>query len=699
MHFKTIAIDLISSPTMDLEKITLTSLVNKLKDVQVATVRPLIEQYADRYIYNVDVDPESKAVNTFDLLRKMPLITVDAEDNLQLNGSTSYKVLINGKSSSLFVFNTTDVLKIMPASAIKNIEVITRPSSRYDAEGIGGIINIITYKKNIKGYTGSVTASIGIPATYTANGYIAANTGKLTLSGYVGGNTTINPVSNNIFYREDKTLHNVLQQNGTSNSKTHSSYFKTELSYGIDSLTVLTAGYNFSMGNTPFSFIQQGSLVDSNGNISEVYQNVNNSNSNWYNNEFGFDYQHRFKRNKEQSIALSYKYNRNSNTTAGEFTALQKINEDKVSSTFNADQFSEQVLQVDYVQPLSRQSLELGVRSDWQTNKSSYFYKDYDTATNQFMTNTNFSDSFQYRQSIYAAYASFNFKWNKWSAKTGVRLEQTAVRSNYKLSNSFTRQYFNLIPAVYISRMLKNAGVLTLSYIQRIDRPDFYDLNPYPDLSDPRNILTGNPKLRPATSNMLTFTFNKFIKKTSVNTSLNYSFSNNAIQRFTTLISDTVALTTFGNIGKNETITFSFSCNTTIAKKLNINMNSNISYNLYLYTTNGELQRNAGYMFNIFSNMSYRFNKGWRLSSSAGYNSQNISLQGKTGGYAYNTLTAIKEYLKNKNATFNFTVNNPFQNSRHSITEIQDPLFYQRQDSYTIIRRFTLSFNYRFGKF
>lgn len=175
-------------------------------------------------------------------------------------------------------------------------------------------------------------------------------------------------------------------------------------------------------------------------------------------------------------------------------------------------------------------------------------------------------------------------------------------------------------------------------------------------------------------------------------------FTNNAIQQFTSLGNDTIARTTYGNIGRNQNSSASIMINTTLFKKLTFSLNSIGNYITFSSRVKGNQQINKGFSFSLFSTASYRFNSGWRINNDIFYSSSNISAQGRTAGSIKNSISVNKQFLKNNNANLSISVSNPFQQKRRSFSEIKDPHFHQLQETWYVFRRFSISFNYRFGK-
>ncbi|MBD1398754.1 TonB-dependent receptor [Pontibacter sp. JH31] len=697
---KVLPLPSITSSTLDLGKLLLVSSANQLKEVQVVTEKLLVEQDIDKITYHVDADPESQTMTALDMLRKVPLLMVDAEDNITLNGNSNYRVLINGKTSSLFLRSPKDVFRSMPAGTIKNIEVITNPPSKYEAEGVGGIINIITHKKNIGGYNGSVNLQASTPKGSNIGGYLTVKAGKAGFSGYFGRGSYFSPANSSNLFREDRIFQTTLEQTGESTSRNTFQYASGEFSYELDTLNLFTANFSMNLNTGSNSLRQQVDLYHASGNLAQAYRRLNQGTFRWQGSDFGADYQRTFKRNKDQLFTLSYKLSSNGNGNGTDFTIQPLLNYDgQVSQTDNEGHSIEHTVQADYVQPIHKQTLELGVKTIMRLNSSDYFYKTQHTETGEFVLDPSLSNNFDYRQDIYAAYTSLSLKKGDWGLKTGLRLEETKIDANFRSATPIAiPDYLNLIPNVTLSRKLKGTSTMRLSYTQRIERPSLYFLNPYVNQTDPRNISYGNPKLTPATNNVFNLAYSTFMKGTSVNASIFHNYTNNSIQGYTTLGADTVARTTYGNIGRNQTYGFSLSGNTTLFKKLSINLSSSTNYVKLTSMINGLPQNNEGFTYSIYGYSSYRFEKGWRASGNLGYYSSRILLQGRSAGYVWNSISINKQFLKDNKASISFSVNSPFQKNRRVLNEINDPRFTQNQESIYLMRRYSLGFNYRFGQ-
>ncbi|MFT2009526.1 TonB-dependent receptor domain-containing protein [Pontibacter sp. 13R65] len=687
-----------ANQTINLGKLSMASSSNQLKEVQVTAEKLLIVQDIDKLTYNVDADPENQVMTALDMLRKVPLLTVDAEDNIQLNGSSSFRVLVDGKNSSLFVRNPKDVFKSMPANSIKSIEVITNPPAKYEAEGVGGIINIITHKKGINGYNGSLNGSIGSPESANAGGYLTAKHNKFGVSAYYGSSLYKNPTNRSYMFRREASQAE-LEQIGTSENEGGFQYLSTELSYEPDTLNLISANFSANMSKGQgYTFLNVDRRI-SQGLLEQAYTRNNSNDYNWGGSDFGLDYQHTFKRSKEQLLTLSYKMNTSRDGNLADIDNQALLNYTSLFSTTENDGKSrEQTMQADYVHPIKKQTLEFGLKTILRDNSSDYYYR-FRQENGSFQEVPELSNSFDYTQNIYAAYTSVSLRKNEWGLKIGARLEETRVAANFETSGTFAEQdYLNLIPNITLSRKLKGMSSVKVSYTQRIQRPSLWFINPYINVIDSTNISFGNPYLEPATNNVFTLAYNTFVKGSSINASLTHNFTNSSIQQFTTLGDDRIARTTFGNIGQNSTTGLNLSGNSTFFKKLNVNLNGSLNYVQLESNLAGNLVKNRGLTANMHSNASYKFEKEWRLSGNIGLNSPRVMLQGISGGYAYHSLSLSKQFLKDNKATISGSISSPFQKNRRWFTEIDDPSFYQMSESYYLMRRVNLSFNYRFGK-
>jgi outer membrane cobalamin receptor len=688
-----------STNTLHLNPITLSPLPNYLKEVKVLAKRNYLKYEADKIIYDVEKDPESAALNTFDLMRKLPMITIDGEDNIELNGNSGFQVLLNNRQSSLFVRNISDVFKSLPAKTIKSIEIITNPPAKYDAEGIAGIINIITYGKNLYGYNVSLRASYSHPGGPGTGGTITAKGGKVGFSGLWGYSNNASPFTNSSFYRQDKITKTVMQQNGQSRYISNNLYANGEINFQFNDQNLLAFHYNHNTNNGKSDFSQDVELVNNLGSVLQSYSNISKSNNNTLGRDFGVDFQRSFKKNTQQLLTFSVKQVSNINESISDNKLEPKTNTTLTGGhSNNESDFTERTAQVDYVQPIKKHVLEVGVKAIDRFSSSEYFFERLDAASGILILDPRLSSSYIQDQNIYIGYLSLSLKFGKWLFRTGSRYEQFHQENEFNATNTKSKQlYENFIPNISISGRLGKRTNISGSYTQRLQRPGLYYLNPFVDNRDPYNITFGNPDLQPTITHSGNLSVNTSFGTTSISTNLFHQFTNNSILRYTILGSDTVSKTTYGNIGEEMSTGASLGLNFLFFKKWNLNINSNANHRSYTSIINGELQQNEGLSYSVSGNTGYTV-KGWRLGVNGGYTSPLIIVQGRNAGYVNHSASLTKSFLKKKTASIALNVSNPLQGTRENFSETETSMLYQVRNSTVIMRRYTLNFNYRFGK-
>lgn len=401
---KVINIDLTQNHITALGTLQLSHQVKSLKEVQITADRPIVQLKADRVVYDLQADPESKATNVLGMIHKIPYLSVDADGNILMKGNASYKVLVNGKESGVFTNNLKNILKSMPASSVLRIEVITIPPSKYDAEGLAGIINIVTDRKIQGGYKGNLNVNEGFPNSGPgAGGNITAQDGKFGINAWAGGSKYTNPSTNFSTTRTTSgTDASVLQQNGYKNANGGNVYFGTELSYEIDTLNLLTANFDIS-GYRYNGFSNQSSA--SNGTGGTLLEGYDLATTN-HNHGGGFDaalnYQLGFKSDKNTLLTFSYRYS--------DYQSTEFANVD-ITNVFNYptpdyqqpdnEDTREQTLQVDFSHPLHKVNMEAGVKAIFRNSKSDFEYLSLDSTSNQFVNDPAMSNNFNYVQDVF----------------------------------------------------------------------------------------------------------------------------------------------------------------------------------------------------------------------------------------------------------------------------------------------------------
>jgi outer membrane receptor protein involved in Fe transport len=690
-----------SGKTAQLGKLLLSPATNDLKTVSVTASKPVIKQEIDRLAYDVQADPDSKALTVMEMLRKVPMVTVDGNDNIQLQGSSSYRIFINGKPSALMTNNPKDVLKSMPANTVQKIEIITTPPAKYDSEGLAGIINIITTKKTTDGYNASVMARYAAPWGPGGNFTGTYKKGKFGITGYFGASRQVRTTTGSIDYREAFSPQSQYVQTGDRSNSGSYRYGSAELSFEQDTLHLLTAGLNYNRGAYQATSDFLNSFTGESLSILPQSYNLLNNGSNGYTGiDASLNYQLGFKNNKDQLLTTSYRYSYFTNTQEDELRIVDRLNYNSPDYNQQNDAGSkEHTFQLDYVKPLRKLTVEAGLKAILRNNYSLSGAQNLEVNNGQDVLTEDPSrtDNFTYHQNIYSAYNSYTYQLTNWTLKAGLRLEQTHVDANFVTNTSVLNEnYSNLVPSVSIQRKLKNNQSLTFGFTNRLQRPGIWQLNPFVDRSNPQIISSGNPDLKPVTSNLIELNYSRSGKQT-FNIKGSYFYTGSAVQSVTRLLADTLSLNTYANVGTNRIVRLDFNDNIPIGKKVNVSLNTNIFYVWISGYDNGLLYRNKGPRTNTFASMNYKPGKDWSLTVSGGYNRRYINLQGSSKDYAYSNLSVAKSWLS-KALTVTSTISNPFQ-ARYAFTQYtRTNEFYQSNTVNSYYRTFNFSLNYKFGK-
>jgi hypothetical protein len=700
---KTVHIDGKNS-TYTFDKLLIKPSTTNLNEVSVTAPKPLMKQEVDRLSYDVSADPDAKALTALDMIRKVPLLSVDGSDNIKLRGSGDYKILIDGKESAMMAKSPSDILRAMPATNIVKIEVITTPPAKYDAEGLAGIINIITNKSQLQGYNGSINAGYNSVWGPRLNLNLSIKEGKFGYTGYVGGGGR--PVRSSDFENEssflsanNQAVNSTIFQNGTRGNGFTNFYTSNELSFEIDTLNLLTASFNYYDGGNTQNGTQYTTQRDSLNNVAQAYRTLSSGKGNFNGADFGLNYQLSFKNHKDELLTASYKYSRSGNSQNNLATNDQRINYTVPDyRQYNSSGTNEHTSQVDFVDPLKVWTIEAGGKMILRNNFSNTSSDNLDPVSGMYINNPLAADNFTYKQNVYSVYNSYQVKLTNWTFKGGLRLERTTVDAFFAQTNTpLNQNYNNLVPSVSAQRKLTETSNLTFGFTQRISRPGIWQLNPFVDsTTNTKYVSTGNPNLRPTVNNNVELSYGNFAHG-SINLSAHYSFVNNSIQSVSYVAGDDITYSTYANVGKNQGLGLDLSLNTPLTKKWNLNINAELLQVWLKGTYNGTFYTNSGQQGHIFTNSDYKWDSGFRLSTNLGFDSRYVLLQGRDNWYFGYGIGASQDVL-NKKATISLFINNPFSkfNTLDFFTQTPQAITYNRNENY--YRSFNLSFNYKFGK-
>ena len=681
---------------VDIGKVFLPIASNSLKEVTITAKKSLVRQEIDKIIYDVTSDPEARSQNLFELIKKVPLISLSSDDQILLKGTQSYKVLLDGKPSLLVVSNPKDVFKTMPARLVEKIEIITVPPARYEAEGLVGIINIVT-NKQLRGSNGGINS--GYNRLYSIlGGSYALREEKIGAS--VLGNLSLErqPVSPFSSYRLGISSVPLSTYESGSNEYTGKYVWGNALiSYDLNALNLLTftAGTNIKSSSRVSETSSQ--VFRTSGDLDQDFQLNRTTNNYETEYEAGINYQKGFKKKKDELFTASYKFSNIiiDKKLSTEITNLYHYNHPSFRQNNNSG-IREQTLQADLVYPVKKNLLEAGIKMVSRDNYSEYSHEKFDLASSSYLNSNTNETPFDYKQTIAGVYGAYYLKFKKLGVKTNLRLEETMTDALFTSGNRLNDQYLNLLPAANATYILNKFTNLGLKYSRRIQRPAIWQLNPFVDESNPRFLTSGNPNLLPVNFNDIEVSLSRF-KKGSINTSLTYSFAKNTIQNVLLYQQDTITISTYQNVGTNDNLSLNINFNYPLTSKISLNSSGKITYAWIQGVFSGSVYQNEGAQGHAYLYLTYKIKKTQRVSANGGFYSPSVLLQGKSNAYLYSSLNFYQEVLKGKGA-FSFGINNPFQRYRFAINSFNTADFIQNNRNRNIYRTFSVNYNQRFGK-
>lgn len=695
----------VNANSLDVNTITLKNIGNQLAEVTITDMRKIIERRPDGIVYDVENDKTAAGTMAVDLLKKVPFVTVDLDGNVQLRGNSSVKVLIDGKPSTIIASNVKDALKQIPSDNIKSIEVITNPGAKYEGEGVAGVINIITKKKKIQGFSGNI---YGSPYFNFKNSYV---------TGYLGGGINYKKgkfgIGFNIgggswkMFMDSKTLRTDFLANNETASMRQSmniygngqyTWSNLNVDYQIDSNQSIQVGANFNLGAWKQDIGNETTL----DKPQTYYYRQNHSTTPSNNMGFNAAYTKKFAKNPEQTLQLLSQYTLSPNK------AHYHLDDTKVAggaptyfeTNINKTKNSEFAIQADYSMPLSKKyKLELGSKYINRDINSNY-QLDYlnSGVNNSFVNDPNRTNELSYTQNVFALYGQVTGNLtSKLSTIAGLRYEHTDIDGNLlKNGGDFNIKPFNnFLPNIIFTYDLKGYSKLKLAYNARINRPSLEFVNPYINYSDPYTLTQGNPTLNPEISNNYELGYSNFFKGYTLNAALFSRNTNHTIESITNVDNNGVSLTTFQNIAKRNDLGVNLFASKTFGGKVMVNLTSNVFYNQFKNNATGAERSGWATNSNIYTN--YAINKKYSLSAFIMYISPTYSLQGTTAGYYYYNL-ALQRKILNDKGTLTLASDNPFGN----IIKLKNEFDYQNAHFVSTTNYYAgsvrLSFTYNFGK-
>ena len=641
-------------PAIDLGTIVVEDEATMINEVTVTALRKLVEINADRITYKVSADAEAKTKSVLDILRKIPLVSVDGTGAITVNGNSSFLVYVDGRKNQLMTENPTEAFRSMPASMIKDIEVVTDPGARYDAEGVGGVLNITTnFAAAEVAPDGMVNGSIsagGSIRKVNGGAFISAKKDKWTMSANI---SAIRSRSGETELRTERT-----QQMKDGQMKTVSSgilnnvgsdiFGDLSASYEIDkyNLIALSAGIIDMRSNdktdllTTFDF--PGTKYQYNENRKDIMRSdMINAN---------LDYQHSSKKNPARTFVISYQFNgRPSKTTSDNiFSQTSNIPEEMNDRKDNVKSNSmTHNIQSDFIIPLAKKHrLNIGEKFSIRHNSS-----DINSTVKEngiFVPDNENNMVYDFYNNIGALYAEYNGTVKKFKLRAGVRYEHTWQKAMYDNAEigSFNINYGNVVPNASIQYDINETQNIGITYSKSIKRPGITYLNPYINVTDPTTRIYGNPDLKAENGHQIGLTYNFFTSKWMGMVKLQHVIKDKGISAYSFYDDNHILNQTYGNLLNSNKTDINTYLSWNPAQKTRLSLNGTASY----YTLEGKSLNlgNNGWLFDFMADIQQVLPANFVCNLSATYLPNRITLQSETNGIWNAMLSVSKSCLKEK---------------------------------------------------
>ena len=669
--------------TIDLGTLLLQDGGNQLETVEVVAYKPLVKADVDKIAYSVEDDPEANTNTVIEMLKKVPMVTVDGQDNIRVNGNSSFKIYVNGKPNNMMTKNPKEVLKSMPASSIKKIEVITNPGPKYDAEGVGGILNIVTEGKGPEGYNATFSGRAS-NSSYGGGLYATVKQGKLTMSVNYNASSDHSP---KVYTYSDRSQ---IGTDGTVTSSTVADgYTKghslwqggdVEASYEIDTLRLITGSFSLSKFTSKRDALNTAfSTMPATGQLLYGYRSPSHSKENWDDYSASLDYQRSFSV-KDRLLTLSYRLESSPSTSDSRYlytdreaaddwqTFIDRMRDQRMDGDENT---MEHTFQIDYTTPFAKHhTWEAGVKYILRRNKSDNDRYNLGTGDKDETYDSDNSSHYRHHNDILAAYTGYGLTLDKWSARLGLRYEHTLQKVEYLLGRgtNFHKNFDDLVPSARLGYKFSDATNLSLGYKMRINRPGIWYLNPYLDDRIPDAISQGNPNLDTEKSHAVDLQFSSYNSKLTYTLTGTYRFVNNSIESVDRLVNDRdieglpnptgkdVIYSSYANIGHIQYAGLMAYANWTPITNTRITLNGSVGYS---HMSDGQSLRNHGWCTNIDASLQQTFAKTWIFNASYYVQTPQPTLQGKDARYQWYNFSLSKSFM-DKRLTLTAYIINPF---------------------------------------
>ncbi|MCC6865940.1 MAG: TonB-dependent receptor [Ignavibacteria bacterium] len=692
-----------ANQTVSLEPIKLSTGNTTTEEIVVEGEKSTIEFKPDKKVFNISKSITNQGNSVIDLLKEIPSVTVDQDNNISLRGSEGVKILLDGRSSGLDGTNRGDLLEQIPASQVESIELITNPSAKYEAEGSSGIINIILKKSKDQGlgYNGTLGLNLGTGDKYNGQLSLSLKNKKYNLYGnyaYRLFHMTMSGSSQNYnFLNSDQYFTNELSD-GRGRMEGHTAKFGIDINLNQQSLLGFSVNYR---NNNRGRFNTLNDNIFSSGNIlTSQYYNTTISDDKGYDFDLNGNYTLKMPNNRIFTADLSFsrdKDNDESNTfdTYVFPNILNPQNRNEYSDELNDSYIAD----LNYTHPITKNiKIETGYRGSYKKNDNNYQVDTLNYSTNQYETDLGSSNRFIYKEQIHALYGIYTQQLGNFGFSLGVRAEETIIKGDLlNTGQNFDRSYIDFFPSASISQKFGMGSEIQLSYSRRLNRPSLWQLNPFRTISftgGTNNYREGNPNLNPELTDAFELSYIHYFPFATVTPSIFYRETKDQISRQRTYIDSVNTLSTFVNYNKSKFYGGELIVNATPLKIWTLN--GTFSYYKSEIDASNLGQANSGYSWTARATSTLMLPADLSLQISYFYSGRNYNAQGYFEPFSMLDAAVKKDFFY-KRLSVSLRVSDILNEAKFkaSISGIgyQDT-FERKRDA----RNLFLNISYRFGQ-
>jgi iron complex outermembrane recepter protein len=681
--------------------VTLAPAISQIEGVEISAGALIARTDGEKRIFNVENMTVSEGGTALQVLETLPSVQVDQEGNLSLRGSGNILILIDGKPTNLSGEDAGTILKQYPANLIKEVELTTNPSARYDAEGVGGIINIVLKQKRSPGFNGQLNASVGSGNKYTGGLILNYRKNKLNF------NTSYSWQSreswrSSIGFREmlNAPVQMILDQNDRSDNQQVSHLVRTGLDYQISKSSSARAFANFNIRNTGSDGISNSLLFSSSSQPDSILVRNTTGEDERLNMEFGVAYNWQGEKGRKLNTLASWTFDNRS-----EFETIEQLfflgSNDEVPGrdvTQNYDRpFANQqgVLQFDFEQQLSEtRRIEAGFKSNLRVDDREQIFMVYDPISQEFVNDNLISNEFSYNEQIHALYTIFRDKIGKFSYQAGLRGELTLTESYQpRIDSTNSYDYFKLFPSVFIGYDLGSNQNVQLSYSRRIRRPWSGSLVPFLVVQDQYNYRSGNPYLKPEFTDNFELNFNKSWTTYTLNAGIFHRYTTNALSRLVVPFGD-ATLVTWENANTRNSTGLELINNFNFSRNLNARVTGNVFRSSITAQSGSDTFSNDRISWSLNMMGNYNIPKFFSTQVVAFYQGPIVVPQGEILP-TFGLNVGLRRNVMSNQGTISLNVSDVFNTRRFALKTETDMFYLEREFNFDS-RVITIAFTYRF---